>query len=210
MLGVFAFGLLLSFLLVSNRKEIPLSPPVKAQFDGLDISMPSGRGWRTHDKWIFSKPEDAFALISVLKDSSRAIATVNWKYYMTPRQKAVERIISEKVNEEGFINVRTGKTRAADLDFTVMVFASPVQDCPEGVEDYYYAVCRLPIGRLLTLEVRTLGDAELARRAFQACLKGIKYTTDWPPPDKNSVVRKTTETKAGWAMPMPTNIRKDS
>lgn len=210
LLGVFAFGLLLSFLLVSNRKKIPLSKPFVAKFDGLKISMPSGRGWKTYEEWVYSNREDAFVLMSLLKKSSQSVATVSWKYYMTPEEKTLDQVISQKVNEGGFTKVRKGKTEIGELDFTVLVFTSPVRDSSTGVEDYYYAICKLPIGRTLTLEIRTIGDAELALRAFKAAIKGFNYIADWPPPAKDSIVVKVTETQVGWAAAMPKYIRKES
>ena len=200
MLGVFAFGLLLSFLLVSNRKDIPLSPPVIAPFDGLKISMPSGRGWKTHEKWIYSNSEGAYVLLSVLKESYMDTATVGWKYYMSPREMNLNEIINQKITDGGFTNVRNGKTEIGELDFSVHIFTSPA-----GVEDYYFAICKLPIGRLLTLEIRTIRDAELARRAFNVAIKGFNYTADWPPPAKDSITLKLTETQVGWAADMLKN-----
>jgi len=181
LLGVFAFGLILSFLLVSSRKNIPLSPPVIAPFDGLKISMPSGRGWKTHEKWIYSDPEGAFILSSVLKESYMNTAWVSWKCYMSPREMNINEIINQKITDGGSANVRNDKTEIGELDFSVFIFTSPA-----GVEDYYFAICQLPIGRLLTLEIRTLGDSELARCAFNAAIKGFSYTADWPPPPKTA------------------------
>ncbi|MCF7956700.1 MAG: hypothetical protein K9M75_12930 [Phycisphaerae bacterium] len=202
LLGVFAFGLMLSFLVVSSRKNIPLSPPVIAPFDGLKISMPSGRGWKTFDKWIYSNSESAFLLISRLKESYIDTASVSWKYYMSPMEMNLNEVINQKVTDGGFTKVRNDKTEIGGLDFTVLVFTSPIPNSSEGVEDYYFAVCKLPIGRMLTLEIRTIGDAELARRAFNAAIKGFNYTADWPPPAKDSIVVKVTDMRLEWALPM--------
>ena len=206
LLGVFAFGLILSFLLVSSRKNIPLSPPVIAPFDGLKISMPSGRGWKTYEKWIYSDPEGAFVLESRLKESYMDTATVSWKCYMIPREMNINEIINQKITDGGFIEVRNDKTEIDGLDFSVFIFTSPVGNSSEGVEDYYFAICQLPIGRLLTLEIRTMGDSELARRAFNAAIKGFSFTDDWPPPAKDSITLKLTETQVGWAADMLKNI----
>lgn len=210
LLGVFAFGLLLSFLLVSSRKNIPLSPPIIAPFDGLRISMPSGRGWETLDKWIYSDREGAFVLVSSLKESYMNAATVSWKYYMSPREMNLDQVINHKINDSGFIKVRKSETEIGELDFSVLIFTSPVGKSSEGVEDYYFAVCELPIGRLLTLEIRTIGDSELAQRTFNAAIKGFNFTADWPPPAKDGITFKVTETQVGWAADMQKNTRKDS
>lgn len=210
LLGVFAIGLLLSFLLVANRKHIPLSSPIAAPFDGLKNSIPSGRGWRPYEKWKFSHDQNAFILMSILNKSPLEVAAVIWKYYLPPAEIDIEEIISRKSLEGGYVKVKKGTAKAAKLNFTVLIFTSPVRGSSEGLDDCYFAVCKLPMGGLLTLEAKTTGDEDLARRSFNAAMEGLSYTPDWPPPNKDSVVYKVTETKVGWAVPMRNNIRKDS
>ena len=175
---MFAFGLLLSFLLVSNRKKIPLSPAVIAPFDGLKISVPSGRGWQTYGKWIYSNTDNTFILQSMLTKSSARIAEVRWQYHIAPEKKPLDEVIRMKIAEGSFTNVRTGNMEIGGIDFTTMIFTSPVPNSRTGIEDNYYAICKLDFGRELTLEVRTRGDGELTKRAFNAAIKGLNYSAD--------------------------------
>jgi len=205
LLAVFALGLFLSILLVANRKRIPLSPAIIAPFDGLKNTMPSGKGWRSYDKWEFLRDQNAFILVSLLRKSSQDVAAVIWKYDLPPAEMDIENIKNTKAREGGYVKVKQGGTKAANLDFTVLIFTSH-----HGLDDCYYALCKLPMGGVLTLEVKTNGDEGLARRAFNAAIEGLSYTPDWPPPDKKNVVQNVTETKAGWAMPMLIDNRKES
>jgi len=188
LLGVFTIGLFLSILLVANRKSIPLSAPIIAPFDGLKNSMPSGRGWMSYEEWEFSNEQNAFVLMSMLRKSPQDVSAVIWKYYLPPAEMDIDNIISRKVSEGGYIKVKKAATKAAKLDFTVLIFTSPLRGSTKGVDDCYCAVCRLPLGGLLILEVRTTGDADLASRAFNAAMEGLSYTPDWPPPDKKTLV----------------------
>ena len=114
------------------------------------------------------------------------------------------------INDGGFTRVRKGKTEIGKLDFTVLVFTSAVRGSSTGVEDYYYAMCKLPLGGLVTLEIRTIGDAELALRAFKAAIKGFNYTADWPPPNKDSIIVDSREVQTVWTLDMRKNNRKES
>lgn len=178
LLGIFAIGLLLSFLIVSGRKKILFSPPIKAAFDGLSISMPFGRGWQGHDMWQYSSAKNTFVLQSVLMRSSTGVAQVTWQYYPAPEKKDFEEVISGISEAGGFAKVRPGNITIDALDFTTLVFASPNKGLPDGIEDYYYAYCKLPFGRELRLEVRTAGDGDLAKQIFESVIQKIKYTGD--------------------------------
>jgi hypothetical protein len=190
LLGIFAFGLLLAVLLVANRKRIPFSDPVIAPFDGISISMPLGRGWKGHDKWQFSSVDNAFVLQSILKQSSMGIAQISWKYCIASEDKEFDQTMKELSSERGFKTVRAGTIKIGELDFSKMIFSSPSKEYPDGIEDYYYASCKLPFGRELKLQVRTAGDAALAERVFETAIKKIKYTEDPRLAAGNSFVEK--------------------
>jgi hypothetical protein len=178
LLGVFALGLLLSFLLVANRKKIPMSSPVIADFDGLEVSVPLGRGWQSYGRWIFSNSKNAHVLQSVLKKSSSVVAQASWIYQVSPEKKSREEIVNQKSSGGHFSKARFGKIKSGGLDFKTIIFTSLIPNFDAGVEDYYYASCDLPFERQLRLEVRTAGDADLAERTFKAAIKGLKFSED--------------------------------
>lgn len=178
LLVIFAFGLLLSFLVVSARKKIQFSDPLEAPFDGITVSMPSGNGWQSQNKWQYSGIENAFAIKSVLVQSNVRLAHISWQYNIAAEEKKTEEIISVASSTAGFLKVRTENINIGGLEFTTLIFTSPSKARPDGIENYYYATARLPFGREIKLEVLAIADADFASRIFDSAIKKIKYTED--------------------------------
>jgi len=188
LLGMFGIGLLLSYWFVTDRRTIQLSDPIAAPFAGLKVSLPAGRGWVNQKEWVFSDPQNAFVLMGMIKKSALEAATVTWAYHWHPAEERFDDIIKSMVGQDHFSSVRIIETKADKLNFTVMIIASPIRGSSEGVENYYYALCKMPLGGLLKLEVRTTIDEKLAKRIFETAIKGVSYTADWPPPTQDSMV----------------------
>ncbi len=55
LLGILVVGVLLGRLLVSVRSKIDMSSPIKLDFAGLSVSMPSGEGWTCADRWTYEE-----------------------------------------------------------------------------------------------------------------------------------------------------------
>ena len=173
LLGIFALGLLLASVVVSNRNRIRLSGPIELERSGLSASLPVGGGWQGSQSWIVDQQREMSTLTGQLLVGTSMGAIVQWRFMGA----------SGRLMPEDRLSIRAGTDEVEIVDAGQIQTDDAMMDWAHGrliggLEDIFLGVARLGQGWIVELEVVTVGDAELAGRIFRMVAASLRYGAD--------------------------------
>lgn len=170
LLGLFVLALLVARLVVGLKSAISLSGAISLPCEKLSVSMPSGNGWYSQERWEFL--DNTFVLRSVFAlHSSKPTAQVNCRYLLAAEPAPPRTRFEQMAREVDGAVVKAGQTEAATLTIDWAQIKKP-----DILLDVFFGTAKLPNNRQLDIEVRQIsGGAELAQRTFQGIVASLSF-----------------------------------
>jgi len=169
LLGVFALGLLISHFIILYRSRIALSEPIKLEFAGLSVSIPTGDSWNGPGKWRYDPIGNFFGLTAHLKVANRSAGAIQWRYMIAQEHFTAGHQLTNQIQETGADIVQTGRIDAKQITLEWAQLELP------GMIDVFFGIVQLDEARTLEIEVRAPADPKLAERIFMAIAKTPEY-----------------------------------
>lgn len=169
LLGFFALGLGLAFIMVHLRSTIVLSEPIELPGEGLSVTVPVGSGWESLTNWTYER-DNSFTLVSVLRD--RGLAEVRWQLRLAEKASSSEDLL------------RRYAARFAGQAGEIQVFDSAVPFAwlylfpRTSDEELLLAVSVLEGNRVLLLQIRCYAEPLYIRELFEYMAAGVQVHTD--------------------------------
>lgn len=170
LLGLFVLALAAARFVVALKSAILLSEPVKLSAAGLTVSVPSGNGWRSEEKWEFQ--ENEFVISSILTlASGNPVAYAHCRYLLAATPMAHQVRFEQRASNVDGTVIKTDQIQTTSLTIDWAHIEKP-----EILLDTFLGAAELPGGRQLEIEVNQItGDTELAARTFKAMVDSLDF-----------------------------------
>lgn len=169
LLGFFALGLGLAFMMVHLRSTIVLSEPIELPGEGLSVTVPVGSGWESLPNWTYER-DNSFTLVSVLRE--RGLAEVRWQLRLAEKASSSEdllrRYAARFAGQAGEIQVLDSA-----VPFAWLYLFPRTSD-----EELLLAVSVLEGNRVLLLQIRCYAEPLYIRELFEFMAAGVQVHTD--------------------------------
>jgi hypothetical protein len=166
-LGMFIISLLIAQLIVSANSVLVFSDPIELAHSGLSLSIPTGKGWKSTEKWLYA--DNAFVLSSSYKVEGQFIAAAVSCWYLPVSLDQFEKIISDpniEIVEKGLIHKGN-----LEIDWVHIKNPSPV----------YLGNIKLPDNRTVNIKViQTTFEIEVAEKVFKKIIESMIFEKDNP------------------------------
>ncbi len=178
LLLLFIAALLIARFIVISRSSITLSEPIRLDYGGLSVSIPTGNGWQNGEKWKYQ--ENTFVIGSFLTTGPDNVsALVSCRYQLTPPTGTPEVLFGEKASAVGGVIADTGqieKSRANLAGDTLIIDWVHIKT-PKTLFDTFFGVVQLPSKHRLDIEVyQGVGETDLAEEIFKAVVNSLEFT----------------------------------
>lgn len=178
LLLLFIAALLIARLIVISRSAITLSEPIRLDYGGLSVSIPTGNGWQNGEKWKYQ--ENAFVIGSFLTTGPDNVsALVSCRYQLMPSTDTTEALFEEKASAVGGVIADKGqleKSRANSAGDTIIIDWVHVKT-PKTLFDTFFGVAQMPSRHQLDIEVyQGVGETDLAEEVFKAVVNSLEFT----------------------------------
>ena len=115
-LGLLIVSLLIARLIIVSRTAIVLSEPIVLEHSGLSISIPTGRGWRSENRWLYQ--EDSFTLsVFFVPRSATPTILVKCQYLLAAKEATAAVLFEQRAQNMKGVIEKTGQTETASLTF---------------------------------------------------------------------------------------------
>lgn len=174
---LFVIALLLARFIVSSRSSIRLSEPIKLEYGGLSVSIPTGKGWQRGSEWKYQ--QNAFILGGFLTIGSDTVSVlVSCRYRLIPETVATEALFEKRASAVGGVIAKTGqieKSRTSISGGFLVIDWAHIKD-PKTLFDTFFGVAQLPSKHRLDIEVyQTMGDTDLAEKIFKSVVDSLEF-----------------------------------
>lgn len=171
LLGVFALGLLIAWLIVAGRSRIAMSDAIALRHSGLSVSIPVGRGWESRGGWIYN-PDNKFSLSAQLMVGLDMAASVQYRYLIAPEKSDVRELMEKDIAAAGMVIGLSGQiSNDIVIDWAELCQA-------DQIGHIYLGIGRLDSNRILVINVNAPGDSRYAGKLFRSVIKSIQFESD--------------------------------
>lgn len=170
LLGLFILSLLLAHLIVLSKSRLSFSDPIRLSQTGLSVSMPSGYGWKSEEKWNYQ--ENIFTISSLFPlGSDRPTTWANCRYLLSAETATPQMRFEQRASEIDAVVAETNQTQTDTLTIDWARI-----DKPKMHFSMFFGTARLPDNRQLDIEVSQIaGDGELAERVFKHIIETLEF-----------------------------------
>jgi|GEM_PF-981805 len=176
LLGLFALGLILARIIISQRVKVALTGPIKLPHTNLFVSLPTGSGWQSEKQW--SRIENGFHLSSFFARGNRLVTSVECAYLLAEPETEPERLFEQRASRNKAAIAKTGRIRSRQPADALVFDWARMTDRRKRL-DVFLAVCRLPDGRQLSIKLQQFSDdIELAEKILRKVVGSIKFQMD--------------------------------
>lgn len=170
LLGLLIVAVLIARLIIASRSAIVLSEPIKLNYAGLSVSVPTGNGWQSEKQWKYR--ENAFTLSSFFDSGSgKVTGLTSCRYLLATTPATSDMLFKEKTSAVGGAIADTGQTWTDKLTINWVHIKKP-----KAMFDMFFGTTRLPNNRQLDIEVyQAMGDDDLAGRLFKRITESLKF-----------------------------------
>lgn len=171
LLGFFALGLALSFLMVRSRTDVDLSAPVKLAGEGISVALPVGTGWKTLTEWTYER-DNSFTLVSAYSMQGPPLAEVRWQYRLAEKPQSAEDLLRQYAAR---FSGQAGEIQQFDcaLSFRWIHLFPRTSN-----EELLLAVAVPAEGRVLLLQLRSNIEPLYLRDLFERLAASVQIDTD--------------------------------
>ena len=169
LLGVFAFGLLLSHMLVKVRNKVELDIPVELTLGGVSVSLPKGPQWETAGGWRY-EGDNSFVLLGRMGMRGRVAMNVRWRYVLCDQSLPADVLLLRTAESARGHLLPLGKISGAITMQYGRIYAPA-----ESGEEFLMGVAKLDLGRSLELQISYRSDATYAENVFLALAEEVVY-----------------------------------
>lgn len=171
LLGFFALGLALSFLMVRSRTAVDLSAPVKLAGEGISVVLPVGAGWKSLTEWTYER-DNSFTLVSAYSIQGPPLAEVRWQYRLAEKPQSAEALLQQYAAR---FAGQAGEIQQFDcaLSFRWIHLFPRTSN-----EELLLAVAVPADGRVLLLQLRSNIEPLYLRDLFERLAAGVQIDTD--------------------------------
>ncbi|MFH1613598.1 MAG: hypothetical protein ABIG61_00740 [Planctomycetota bacterium] len=157
---IFILGLVIAQVIVQSRGRISLSGPMKLDYTGISVRIPSGRGWVSNTTWVYY--EDGYRLVSEYRpDGKHTSASVSCQYVLFfPSGGVDERFVQSAAVLGGEV-IERGRFDSGGL---LIEWARIT--VPRALQEVYIGFAQLPGNRGFVIQSTQIGPLE--EPAFQA------------------------------------------
>ncbi len=169
-LGLLVVALLIARLIIASRSAIVLSEPIVLEHSGLSISIPTGRGWRSENRWLYQ--EDGFTLSGVfVPHSANPTILVQCQYLLAAEEVSASALFEQRVREiKGVLN-KTGQTGTGSLTLDWAHIRKQ-----KTLFNTFIGTVLLANNRRLNVEVdEVAGDTEATERLFNKIIESLSF-----------------------------------
>jgi hypothetical protein len=168
LLALFAFSLLLAYLVVRAKKTIVLGEPVGIPEAGLSVRLPNGNGWQGDSRWEHN--EDTLVLRSVFRPSTGAdFADVVCMYRLASFRDSAHAWLERYAAQ---FDAASPEYVTQELETTGLEWVYIKQ--AERMSDMLAATVPLGRGRWLDIEITQMAaEDDLVRNVFEKMAKHI-------------------------------------
>ena len=170
LLVTFAFSLLVGYYIVQERQKIGLSAPIKLDYTGVSVSLPSGEGWKSSGPWQFRENASDYMLSAQLNSRGRILAIVRWRYILASEKITTYQLLAKRAADGGAEIVKTSQYSVED---TIIEWAQAT--VPGGLKNVFFGIVQLDNGRTLEVDAMAPSDQDLAKLIFRKVCNSLKY-----------------------------------
>lgn len=173
LLGLFVLSILIAYGIVSIRSAVVFEYPIKLMDTGLSVSIPSGDGWQSRQRWLFEG--DSFSLNSAFTaDQSSPEVVLRFRYLLVVSDASSGEHFEQKLLVFGGELVETGQIETSSFHIN---WGKVLQR--GGTSGIYFGTVMLPDSHHLDVEVHYLsGDDDFAEQVFKGAVESIKFEGD--------------------------------
>ncbi len=174
-LGLLVLGLIWAEFITFSRSDFKLSEPLAIKGTGIEVSIPSGDGWKRLSN-NFKYEDNEFNLVCQMQIGNDSLILAQWRYFTLPLEKTPSERFKIKANSLSGSVKSEGSGKFGDFTFD---YAKVVSEKTPAV--LFCGTTVLPDGRTITLEVAQRGQGvDLAEKIFKSLLASVKYHPDNP------------------------------
>lgn len=168
LLALFAFSLLIAYLIVMAKKTIVLGEPVEIPQAGLSIRLPSGNGWQSDKSW--RQNEDELLLNSYLiPNPGLILAGVECRYRLASSKESPRQWLEQYATQYDATNPEYGTQQIDDARME-WVYIKSADDTSGALA----ATVQLGLGRRLDIEItQSSAEEEITLDIFEKITKQI-------------------------------------
>ncbi|MBN1457835.1 MAG: hypothetical protein JW912_08285 [Sedimentisphaerales bacterium] len=170
LLVTFAFSLLVGYYIVQERQKIRLSPPIKLDYTGVSVSIPSGEGWKNFGSWQFRENDSDYMLSAQMTSRGHVLAIVRWRYILASEKITTYQLLAKRAADGGAEIVKTSQYSVGDA---LIEWAQAT--VPGGLKNVFFGIAQLDNGRTLEVDAMAPSDQDLARLIFRRVCNSLKY-----------------------------------
>ncbi|MBW8035341.1 MAG: hypothetical protein FVQ79_06870 [Planctomycetes bacterium] len=176
LLVIFAISLLVAAIVSVIRNKIPMSPPIKLDFAAITASVPQGRQWISLNEWRYSKARNNFVLASKIVQNKLVIAFAELTYILAPDITDPVKFLENNISKRPTLKIADKGVTTRDGIEVYWCYAT-AETIPGG---YYFTAAKLPAGRMLQINIFAYRDEALAKKMFDAVMKGLSFEKNQP------------------------------
>lgn len=170
-LGMFLISIFIANFLVSIRSDLNFSKPIELPHTGFSISIPTGKDWKSNNKWEYEK--NAYVLSTNLVTGPNPFdAKVTCKYFFTSQQEITPKSsIDPQIKDSNNVVLETKLIEKGNLKIHWVHIDKPVT--------IYWAAADLPNNRTITIEIyETTFNLEIAEKIFMKMIDSLNFDED--------------------------------
>lgn len=170
LLALFAVGLLAAQVVVSVRGRVSLGETAALPAGGLKVAVPAGGGWRSSGRWEYEG--DRFVLSSNLESAAGGTQMrLRWEYLLAPLEDSARQWL-ERRQAQASADRRDG----GEIECDGFVLEWAALCCEEAATDITIGAARLGQGRMLTLQLQSVGDDGTRDSLFDSVVRATEVT----------------------------------
>jgi hypothetical protein len=170
LLGLFAVALLIARFIIAARSAVELSEPIKLDYAGLSVSIPTGNGWQGEKQWRYR--DNTFTLSSFFDTGAGSVtAVVHCRYLLAAMRTSPDTLFEEKASAVDGAIAETGQTW---IDQVAIDWAHIRKS--KSLFDTFFGTAQLPNNRWFDIEVyQTTGDTDLTEEVFKLVVESLNF-----------------------------------
>ncbi len=169
-LGLLIVALLIARLIITSRSAIVLSEPIVLEHSGLSVSIPTGRGWRSENRWLYQ--EDGFTLSGVFVPySANPTILVQCQYLLAAEDASASAMFEQRAQKIKGAIEKTGQTDTGSLTLDWAHIRRQ-----KTLFNTFIGTVLLANNRRLNVKVdEVAGDTEAAERLFNKIIESLSF-----------------------------------